>query len=113
MPMPANASKNSLLIDDFIANLFHEAGLSKLPKTFLDDYYFRLEMQIYRRLGVAFLEHVPKDRAEEFSALIGKDESIDPEEIFSFLQSSIPNFEDVLKTTLLSFKEEFLAILKQ
>ena len=67
----------------------------------------QFEMALERRLGVEMAKYLNEDSAGEFTKLIETEAT--PEQLLTFWQKNIPDFENKVKTAVL----EFIAELKK
>ncbi len=96
-------------LHEYAEKVLTDLGLGEMSQTEKDRYIPQLSHQIEYRLGAALLPLVPNSAAPVFQKLL--DAEVSAEEWQKFWQTTVPNFEQVVKTVLHDFAIECEKIL--
>lgn len=91
--------------DTIVTKLIDEKGLSNLDEEDLKGVRSDLEARLERAIDASFLEALPPDLLPELNALLDKDDS---EAVQQYLQSHIPNYNEVVAAAIVRFREVYL-----
>lgn len=94
-------------VGEFADFLIQEAGLSGMPEDFKITYREELMNQIQQRIGIIVLGELNDVDKEAYMNLIAA-EPPSAQNIRSFLDEKIPNFDDKLSQAMQEFTREFV-----
>ncbi len=94
-------------IQNFIKEVLKQAGLTDMPKDFLQEYEERLTIEAQKRLGLAAIKEL-KDEDAATLAKIAEESNNNPQKIQEFLSSHINNFEEKMAKVLADFGKEIV-----
>lgn len=88
-------------------DIINEWGLGSLPPAKQEEMVERIGKIIYQALLVRSLDILTDEEQDEFDKLLDKDETT-PEEVFAFLGSKIPDFQDIVLEERRNLKRDLL-----
>lgn len=94
----------------FELNIFSLPELRDLPLGEKEKLTQKMSEEILASVAEEIASELPEDKAEEFVALFSAPRS--PEERAAFLNTHVPNFEEILIRETLSFKEYLAEFMK-
>lgn len=95
----------------FELNIFSLPELSDLPSAEKEKLGHAMSEEILANVAEEIAGELPEDKAGEFVALFSTPHT--PEERALFLNTHVPNFEEILIRETLSFKEELARFIQQ
>ena len=95
----------------YIEQLLDKHGFETLSEETRAQYVPQFVAEAERRLGIALMPHLDESAAKEFESLL-TNEDMTTDQLQSFWQTHVPNFESIVKETLENFAKEFAAIIK-
>ena len=98
-------------IDQFINNLFTQAGLEEVREEFLENYRKKVQEEIEKRLFKVLLINLPDNKLGQFEKLTKKTDA-SPEEVEKFLKENVNNYPKIIEEELIKFEELFLSKIK-
>lgn len=84
-------------------NIIKEFGLEELPDKEREDVLERITESALKRITINLLKELSDDDMEKFEEISGEGS---PEEIDSFLKSKVGNYEEIIKNTIMKFKND-------
>ena len=90
----------------FVDKLLAEKGLADQEKSIYRELHADLLERLENIVNVTIVEKMPSDKLEAFEKLL--DEKADNKTMRSFCEKHIPNVEEVIAATLLSFRLRYL-----
>jgi len=96
-------------LEQYILEVLSQNGLDNLPEELKKSYLPQLMTEAEYRLGLALMPKLSESQIDDFMALVEKEAS--GEEMMKFWQGAVPEFQDLVKETLLKFSEEVSGIL--
>ncbi len=96
-------------LDEFIQKIADETGLSSLPDEEKEPLIANLELEIQRRLGLVALSYLGEEDSKEFVSMTTQNPQPSPQEVATFLQNHILDFERIMADTLAELYREFTA----
>ena len=94
----------------FVEDVLNQNGLDRLSDEQKRVYVPQVLARLEERIGLELIPKLSDAQVEELGRMLEKNES-SPEEWKRFWQTSIPNFEEEVKTILLAFAEDVKRIL--
>ena len=91
----------------FIDRLVEEKGLTNLDTETLNEVKADLSKRLERRIDAEVLRAMPPDKLEEFDRLLDQDSD---EALQSFCQQNIKDYDQVIASALLGFRNTYLGI---
>jgi len=89
---------------DFLqADLIAELGLEDLPQEKKNDLILRIGELIQQSIILRVLDELNEKDKEEFDKVLAEDNS---EKTLAFLQSKLPNLEEIVKEEIIKFKKD-------
>ena len=95
----------SQVIGEFIKRLIEEKNFQNLEYEVMEQIKSDLTERIEDRINVTILENIPKEKLEEFNAVL---DNANSEEIQAFCQNNIANMDEVIAKSLLDFRNTYL-----
>ncbi len=105
----AQPEKQFTFLEEYILGVLSQNGLDKLPEELQKFYLPQLMVEAEYRLGLALMPKLNEAQVDEFMSLVEKE--ADGKEMMNFWEEAVPNFQDLVKETLLKFSEEVSSIL--
>jgi Protein of unknown function (DUF5663) len=96
------------------AQILNEFGLGALPQAEQDAALEKVGGMIFQGVFMRCAEALPEDKQKELSAMItgsGASAPTDPQALFTFLSTNVPDFENIMKSEVTRFKEESARIM--
>ncbi|MBP6879518.1 MAG: hypothetical protein KBF62_00330 [Candidatus Pacebacteria bacterium] len=95
------------IIKDFINKILEEKGVLSMDKEVVDQMRSDLTDRLETRINASVLENIPKDKLEEFEALLDKD---DDSEIQNFISKNVPDLDALIASTMISFRNIYFGV---
>jgi DNA-directed RNA polymerase subunit F len=92
-------------LEQFVDRLLQEKQLSQTDPEILTELKNDLLSRVENHVNAAILAEIPGDKLDEFNALL---ESGNSEQIVSYCQANVPDFQNVIATTLNNFRNIYL-----
>jgi DNA-directed RNA polymerase subunit F len=89
----------------FVDRLVEEKKFESVDPEVLEQIRSDLMERVEDRINATILENMPKEKLEEFSALL---DSANPEEVQIFCRNNIANLDEVIAEALVSFRSTYL-----
>ncbi|MFH1099131.1 MAG: DUF5663 domain-containing protein [Candidatus Uhrbacteria bacterium] len=96
-------------IEHVAYELLRAANLDALPEEAKAEFVRKIRDEAQRRMGAIALERLDAAGLDEFHALLAQDPPLDAATMHKFFIERIPDFENVMRTGLLVFADDFLA----
>lgn len=93
-------------ITEFIRRLVEEKNFESIDPEVMRQIKSDLTERVEDRINATILENMPKEKLEEFSALL---DSANSEEIQAFCQSNIANLDEVIAEALVNFRNSYIS----
>ena len=94
---------------DYITNILSTCGYDNLSEDSKKEYLPQFVAHAESRIGAALLPKLNESAAKKMVKMIEEEKST-PEEWQDFWKESVPDYEDILKSTLNEFAEELKQI---
>ncbi|KKQ27037.1 MAG: hypothetical protein US42_C0016G0022 [Candidatus Magasanikbacteria bacterium GW2011_GWC2_37_14] len=89
----------------FINKILDEAGMETMAEELRDEFVPKFVAEAYTRLGLALFPLLNKEQLEAYGKLMERDD-VEDSMVFDFWKTSLPNFEQLVQTTLNQFATE-------
>lgn len=99
-----NTTNSSL--DEFVARLLEEKGLSGLDSEVLEQVTTDLRSRVEDRINAKIVSALPESELQAFSTML---DTGSEEEIQAFCTEHIPNMDNLVAAELLAFRETYVA----
>lgn len=92
-------------LETYIDHLLEEKGLQNMEPSVLSEMKNDLIERITERLNAEMIAALPQDKIAELNELM---DGGNAEEVRSFLETNVPDFDNVLARTLMEFRATYL-----
>lgn len=95
------------IIRDFVNKILEEKGVLEMEKEVVDQMRKDLTDRLETRINASILENIPKDKLDEFEALLDSDEDA---KIQEFISNNIPDLDALIASTMVSFRNIYFGV---
>lgn len=94
-----------------IQQILDQSGFAHVSEETRDMYLPQFVAEAERRIGLAVMPLLNEDSAKELAELIKNADTTTPEQMQQFWQTYVPNFPELVDSTLTAYAEEIKQIL--